>query len=70
MPVKPILKAEIQEVFIKGMMQEDIPKKNSKPLLKRRVGYSEEEVSATWARLSSMVINEEDSIQENLLMTA
>ena len=70
MPVKAMLKAEIQEAFIKGMVQEDIPKTNSKPLLKRRVGYSEEEVSATWARLSSMAIDEEDSVQEKLLMTA
>ena len=59
----------MQEAFIKGMVQEDIPKTNSRPLLKRRVGYSEEEVSATRARLSSMAIDEEDSIEDNLLMT-
>jgi hypothetical protein len=53
-----------------SMVQEDILKTNSKLLLKRRVGYSEEKVSATWARLSSLVIDEEDSIQENLLPTA
>lgn len=69
MAVKAILKAEKQEAFIKGMAQEDVLKTNSKPLLKRRVGYSEEEVSATRARLSSMVIDE-DSVQENLLRTA
>ena len=67
--MKALLKAKIQEAFIKGMVQEDVPKTNSKPLLKRRVGYSEEEVSVTWARLSSMMIDEEDSVQENLLMT-
>jgi len=67
MPVKAILKAEKQEAFIKGMVQEDVLKTNTKPLLKRRVGYAEEEVSATRARLSSMVIDEIDSIEENLL---
>ena len=68
--MKAILKVEIQEAFLKGMVQEDVPKTNLKPLLKRRVGYSEEEFSATWARLSSMAINEENSVQEKLLMTA
>lgn len=58
---------EVQEAFIKGMVQEDVPKKNPKPSLKRRVGYSEEEVSATRARLSSMVIDEENSVTEELL---
>jgi hypothetical protein len=49
------------------MVQEDIPKTNPKLSLKRRVGYSEEEVSATRARLSSMAIDEEDSVQEELV---
>jgi hypothetical protein len=48
------------------MVQEDIPKTNPKLSLKRRVGYSEEEVSATRARLSSMAIDE-DSVQEELV---
>jgi hypothetical protein len=64
--MKAILKAETQEAFIKGMMGEDVPKTITKPL-KRRVGYSEEEVSATRARLASMVIDEESSVQANLL---
>jgi hypothetical protein len=63
------LKPEVQEAFIKGMVREDIPKTNPKPSLKRRVGYSEEAVSATRARLSSMVIDEENSVQEELFKT-
>jgi hypothetical protein len=52
------------------MVQEDVPKTILKPLLKKRVRYTKEEVSATWVRLSSMVIDEEDAVQENLLRIA
>ena len=58
---------EKQEAFIKGMVQDNVPKKIPKPSLKRRVGYSEEEVSAMRARLSSLAIDEEDSVQEKLV---
>lgn len=57
----------MQEAFVKGMAREDIPKTVPKPSLKRRVGYSEEEISATRARLSSMAIDEEGSVQDKLL---
>ena len=46
----------------------DKPKTNPKPSLKRRVGYSEEELSATHVKLSSMHIDE-DSVREKLLKT-
>ena len=49
----------------------DKPKTNPKLSLKRRVGYSEEELSATHVKLSSMQIDdvEEDSVREKLLKT-
>ena len=49
-------------------MQEDPPKTKPKPMLKRRVGYSEEEVSATRAKLAAMAIDEEE-VQDELLST-
>lgn len=49
-------------------MQEDTPKTKPKPTLKRRVGYSEEEISATRAKLSAMAIDEGE-VQEELLGT-
>ncbi|KAF8802300.1 hypothetical protein BYT27DRAFT_7261397 [Phlegmacium glaucopus] len=57
-----------QEVFIKGIVQEDVPQTKPKPSLKRRVGYSEEEVSVTQAKLAAMAIDEEE-VQEELLIT-
>ena len=51
------------------MAWKDVPKTKLKPSLKRRVGYTEEEVSATRARLSSMAIDEEDLVQEELMTT-
>lgn len=66
--IKAKLKTVMQEAFMKGMAREDVPKTNAKPSLKRRVGYSDEELSATRAKLSSMAIDEEASVQENLLM--
>jgi hypothetical protein len=41
-------------------MQEDAVKTKPKPTLKRRVGYSEEAVSTTRAKLAAMAIDEEE----------
>jgi hypothetical protein len=46
-----------------------MPKTNLKPTLKRRVGYSEEEVSTTWAKLAAMAIDEEQ-VQDDLTTKA
>jgi hypothetical protein len=47
-------------------MQEDIPKTKPKTTLKRRVGYSEEAVSITRAKLAAMAIDKEE-VQDELL---
>ena len=57
-----------QDAFVKSIMQEDIPKTKPKSMLKRRVGYSEEAVSITRAKLAAMAIDEEE-IRDELLNT-
>lgn len=48
-----------QDAFVKRIIHEDTPKTKPKPTLKRRVGYSEEEISSTRAKLASMAIDED-----------
>jgi hypothetical protein len=54
---KQWLKITIQDAFVKGVMHRTIPEERSRISLKRKVGYVEEEVSATWARLVEMQID-------------
>ena len=52
-----------QEALVKSFTRKATPNENVKPTLKRRVGYVEEEVSITHAKLSKMEISED--IKEN-----
>ena len=47
-----------QEVFVKSLTRKATPVKRVKPTLKRRVGYIEEEVSITCAKLAKMELSE------------
>jgi hypothetical protein len=47
-----------QEAFVKSLTQKGAPIEKVKPMLKRRVGYMQEEVSMTRAKLEGMKISE------------
>lgn len=49
-----IYKTIIQDAFVKGVMRRTTPEDRPKITLKRKVGYVEEEVSATRARMADM----------------
>ena len=50
-------------------MQENAPKiLKPKPTLKRKVGYSEEEISHTRTKLAAMAIDEEE-VQDELIVS-
>ena len=58
-----------QEAFVKSLTRKATPVEKVKPTLKRRVGYIEEEVSITRAKLAKMELSEnmetsEDSAEE------
>lgn len=57
-----------QDAFVKSIMQEDAPKAKPKPTIKRKVGYTDEEVSATRAKLAAMAIDEQE-VQDELMST-
>ena len=48
-----------QEAFVKSLTQKGASIKKVKPTLKRRVGYTQEEVSITRAKLAEMEISED-----------
>ena len=48
-----------QEAFVKSLTQKGAPIEKVKPTLKRRVGYTQEVVSITRAKLAEMVIRDE-----------
>jgi hypothetical protein len=52
------LKTTIQDAFVKGIVHRTTPEERPKITLKRKVGYVEEQVSATRARLAEMQIDE------------
>ena len=49
----------IQDAFVKSVMHRTTPEERPKISLKRKVGYVEEEVSATRARMAEMHIDKE-----------
>ena len=49
----------MQEAFVKSLTTKVTTAEDAKPTLKRRVGYVEEEVSITRAKLEKMEISEE-----------
>ena len=49
----------MQEAFVKSLTTKVMPAEDAKPTLKRRVGYAEEEVSITHAKLEKMEISKE-----------
>ncbi|KAF8148181.1 hypothetical protein B0H34DRAFT_803026 [Crassisporium funariophilum] len=55
-----------QEVIIKSLTQNTAPVEKAKPLLKRRVGYAEEELSITCAKLAEMEIGEKKDKSEEM----
>ncbi|KAF8969131.1 hypothetical protein BDZ97DRAFT_1915494 [Flammula alnicola] len=55
-----------QEAIVKSLTQNTAPVEKAKPLLKRRVGYAEEEVSITRAKLAEMEIGEEKDNSEEM----
>ena len=58
-----------QDAFVKNIMQENAPKiLKPKPTLKRKVGYSEEEISHTRTKLAAMAIDEEE-VQDELIVS-
>ena len=62
------LKKKNQDAFVKSILEENTIKTKPKPTLKRRVGYSEEAVSTTRAKLAAMTIDEEE-VQVELMNT-
>ena len=56
-----------QEAFVKSLTIKATPIEKVKPTLKRRVGYVEEEVSITRAKLAEMEISEEKEKDDNEL---
>ena len=49
----------MQDAFVKGVMHRTVPKEWPKISLKQKVGYVEEQVSVTWAKMSEMQIDGE-----------
>ena len=56
-----------QEAFVKSLTIKATPIEKVKLTLKRRVGYMEEEVSITCAKLAKMEISEEKEKDDNKL---
>ena len=54
-----VKKLTTQDVFVRSLTLKAAPIQKVKPSLKRRVGYMEEEVSITRAKLAEMEIDEE-----------
>jgi len=53
-----------QEAFVKSLTAKATPIEKVRPTLKRRVGYLEEQVSITRAKLAEMEISEDMEISE------
>lgn len=55
-----IYKTLIQDAFIRGVMNRETPEERPKITLKRKVGYVEEQFSATRAKMAKMQIDTEN----------
>lgn len=59
-PITPLLNNNltvVQDAFVRGVMHRTVPEERPTISLKRKVGYVEEQVSATRARMAEMQID-------------